>query len=737
MSPSPEISAAAASDSYSNRPLSDVDNQKRPVHFDGHEYTVFGYKDDPSTGFHATAYRSKDTGEVIIAYRGTDPDYKHHTLTTLQDALVDVTMVKDKINPQKNAADAFTQEVLKKAAELGISKDHVTTAGHSLGGTLAEIEAAQNGLHGTTLNAYGAADLGYGIRPGGNQVTNYVMAGDVVSAASRHFGEVKVLASQADIDRLHTGRYLGAAPGTPPPNPLMTMSLGDHSGTHFTGEGGMENVLAPANLAQYEARYAQNKAAFDHFRGDVQQDRVELATAMNHAGSHNIETTLANMPPHLQRQLAEYNASLVDTPIQHLVEHNRVVHGIEGGLQQGADGIRAGGHNVHQGAEQLAQGVRQAGQTVQRQADEVSRGAQAFLVVDPLPALGVVVGAKVTGYVARAEAEGIAQASHLTGKAADAVGEFGAGQWQSAKHAVEQGAHLAGQVDTKAAHVVEAGAVMGIDAVSDTYQSTKANLQALGENAAHAYGAASQGLHHAEKTAERAYDTATHPARWFHHDAPAVQAPAIVHGPATSAPHATTAGREPSPVFLELSARLDRLDKAMDTGDWSAVHKDIEAFNNTPAGRAINAQAKATVEREQQHAVPPPPRDPCDPGHPDHDLNQSIRTQLRGLHADAGIYPSSALIDPLTAAVALSARENRMTHVDNLQFSADKSNIMATQGQGFMAPHSFTAVQPALQTPPEQSYQQMAHVTQQQVQMDQQRQQQVAQTQQQGPSMGR
>ncbi len=538
MSPSPQISAAAASDAYADRQQSDVDSKKSFAYLDGQKYSIFGYKDDPSTGFHATAYQSKATGEVIIAYRGTDPDYKHHTSTMIQDVLVDATMVKDKINPQKNAADDFTSAIIKKAADKGISKDQITVAGHSLGGTLAEIEASQFKLHGNTINAYGAVDLGYGIPPGGNQVTNYVMAGDVVSAGSRHFGQVVPLASKDDVTALYTGRYLGAAPDAPAPNPLLTMSLGDHGKTHFTGEDPkVENALAPANIGAYEARYAQHKAAFDHFRGDVQQDRVELATAMNHAGSHNIETTLANMPPHLQRQLAEYNASLVDTPIQHLVEHNRVVHGIEGGLQQGADGIRAGGHNVHQGAEQLAQGVRQAGQTVQRQADEVSRGAQAFLVVDPLPALGVVVGAKVTGYVARAEAEGIAQASHLTGKAADAVGEFGAGQWQSAKHAVEQGAHLAGQVDTKAAHVVEAGAVMGIDAVSDTYQSTKTNLQALGH-------AASDGAHRVEKGASEVYDTLTHPGQWFDHTtAPSVASPKH----ATSAPlHPQTHANTPA-----------------------------------------------------------------------------------------------------------------------------------------------------------------------------------------------
>jgi hypothetical protein len=173
MSSNPQVSAAAASNAYQNRPQSDVDNPNRPVYFEGQKYNVYGYKDDPSTGFHATAYQNATTHEIIIAYRGTDPDFKHHTRTTVQDALVDATMVKDKINPQEAAAHAFTQEMIDKAQKHGISKDQITVAGHSLGGTLAEIEAAKFGLHGSTYNAYGAADLGYGIAPGGHQVTNY------------------------------------------------------------------------------------------------------------------------------------------------------------------------------------------------------------------------------------------------------------------------------------------------------------------------------------------------------------------------------------------------------------------------------------------------------------------------------------------------------------------------------------------------------------------------------------
>ena len=71
MNPSPEVSAAAASDSYLNLRQSDVTKPKK-VFLNGAEYTVFGYENDPVTGFHATAYQNTKTNEIIIAYRGTD-----------------------------------------------------------------------------------------------------------------------------------------------------------------------------------------------------------------------------------------------------------------------------------------------------------------------------------------------------------------------------------------------------------------------------------------------------------------------------------------------------------------------------------------------------------------------------------------------------------------------------------------------------------------------------------------
>ncbi|WP_307753599.1 hypothetical protein [Xanthomonas albilineans] len=288
MNPVDQERADAANDSYFNRPQSDVDDNGKFVFLDGNKYKIFGYANDSITGFHATAYQSlDDPDKIIIAYRGTDPglfsgetdaEKAGHALTTLQDIAVDATMVRDAVNPQKAAADAFTAQMLAKAAARGIPKDHVTVAGHSLGGALAQIEAAKYGLAGATFNAYGAVSLNHHVPEGGSAVTNYVLAGDPVSGASRHYGTVVTLATPENVQALKDAHYLDASHGASSPNPLRAMRLGDHSGTHFTGP---QSVLSPERLTQLQANYAHNKAAFDHFRQDVHQDRELLNMALN------------------------------------------------------------------------------------------------------------------------------------------------------------------------------------------------------------------------------------------------------------------------------------------------------------------------------------------------------------------------------------------------------------------------------------------------------------------------
>ncbi len=198
----------------------------------------------------------------------------------------------------------------------------------------------------------------------------------------------------------------------------------------------------------------------------------------------------------------------------------------------------------------------------------------------------------------------------------------------------------------------------------------------------------------------------------------------------------------PSPFFREMSAKLDRFDQAMQSGDRAAAMKEVAHVERSPPWQADYERARATVakeqqQREQQRAENP--RDPRDAGHPDHAMNQSIRRQVETLHERAGYFISNKELDHLTASVANDARQRGMTRVDHVEFSSDKNQLIATQQDGpqdIFAKHSATNIQQAMQAPPEHAYQQMAQETQRQAQVQQGIQQQAAQSQQQAQSPG-
>ncbi len=110
------------------------------------------------------------------------------------------------------AADAI--ELTQRAIELAERQEkrdglrrEVTVTGHSLGGGLTQVTAHHFGLKGQTFNAYGATSLDRRIPEGGNEVINHVMAGDVVSAASRHYGRVEIYATPQEIATLKRADY--------------------------------------------------------------------------------------------------------------------------------------------------------------------------------------------------------------------------------------------------------------------------------------------------------------------------------------------------------------------------------------------------------------------------------------------------------------------------------------------------------------------------------------------------
>jgi hypothetical protein len=96
----------------------------------------------------------------------------------------------------------------------------VIVTGHPLGGCLAQITAHHFGLRGETFNAYGAASLDQRIPEGGDTVIHHVMAADLVGAASSHFGQFRLYATEREIEVMRKANYHEDA-GLATPRPVF------------------------------------------------------------------------------------------------------------------------------------------------------------------------------------------------------------------------------------------------------------------------------------------------------------------------------------------------------------------------------------------------------------------------------------------------------------------------------------------------------------------------------------
>lgn len=103
----------------------------------GVEYEVLAFSDKPS-GYQGAIYQRTDSGEIVVAHRGTEFDRQKGADLFKADGL----MVFSRFNPQADDAIALSEEAVKIAEVLrkkGREVPPITHTGHSLGGTLAQI----------------------------------------------------------------------------------------------------------------------------------------------------------------------------------------------------------------------------------------------------------------------------------------------------------------------------------------------------------------------------------------------------------------------------------------------------------------------------------------------------------------------------------------------------------------------------------------------------------------------
>ncbi len=258
----------------------------------GETFLVKAFVDTPRTGYQGAIFEHVGSGALVVAHRGTEFDRE-----PVQDGLNNLSMVVSRTNVQAPEAIALTRQALLIAAEVAADKGidlPVSVTGHSAGGTLGQITAHHFDLPGHTFNAYGAVSLDGCLPRGGERVFNHVMAGDLVAAASPHYGQVITYARPEHIEAMQAATrearrgWFGGSDGRPPVD-LQTHALDSvrrsgfdpHYVSHFASEDGQGRAQVSV-LADPQARALaqQNQALVEGFNRSAGSWRLGAGVAL-------------------------------------------------------------------------------------------------------------------------------------------------------------------------------------------------------------------------------------------------------------------------------------------------------------------------------------------------------------------------------------------------------------------------------------------------------------------------
>lgn len=113
--------AYIAKDSFKNNDIKDYSFEQ--------SQNIIKYTYNVSNGFQAKAYKNNDTGEIVIAFAGTDK-------FSLKDLATDASLASGVKPPQVDEAISFYKQVKEEFCKND-PNSKITLTGHSLGGMLA------------------------------------------------------------------------------------------------------------------------------------------------------------------------------------------------------------------------------------------------------------------------------------------------------------------------------------------------------------------------------------------------------------------------------------------------------------------------------------------------------------------------------------------------------------------------------------------------------------------------